>query len=183
MFLKAKWTKTIVNDISFVKKKKQAFVRCKNWINKKDKQRRGCIILNKRWKRITSTAVMWNLQNVDEESCSHVTGERGQKELMCYCYLPLTELSCHSDPPSLPWLLLSSPGGSSSVLLCGDVAPEAELSSGMSMWSSSLSRSSSVLMMDISGPLLTKAATYQCHQGNIRKIWKNVINLHVCRPQ
>lgn len=58
------------------RKKKQAFVRCKNWINKKDMQRRGCIILNKRWKRITSTAVMWNLQNFDEESCSHVTGER-----------------------------------------------------------------------------------------------------------
>lgn len=167
----------------FSQENKQALVRCKNWINEKDVQRRGCNILKKRWRRITSTDIMWNLQNVDGEICSHATGEKGHEELMCYCYLPLTELSCHSDPPSLPWLLLSSPGGSSSVLLCGDVAPEAEPSSGMSMWSSSFSRGSSVLMMDISGPLLTKAATYQCHQRNIRKTWKNLINLHVCRPQ
>lgn len=139
-------------------------------------QRRGCNILKKRWRKITSADIMWNLQNVDGESCSHATGEKGHEELMCYCYLPLTELSCHRDPPSLPWLLLSSPGGSSSVLLWGDVAAEVELSSGMSMWSSSFSRDSSVLMMDKSGPLLTKATTYQCNQRNIRNTGKNLIN-------
>lgn len=57
MFLKAKWTKTNVNDIFFVKKKKQAFVRCKNWINEKDMQRRG-----------------WTKQEVKENKkyCCHV---------------------------------------------------------------------------------------------------------------